>query len=93
MVAVLAVLLVGVLGILAIRSTNWADNTHIENISHIKVGMDSMQVLKIMGTPTNRRKVDRQIYFEYEIPSSYSIQPQIVFDSIGRVVYVNPPNQ
>lgn len=63
---------------------------NVEQIGLVKFGMDSTIVLEIMGQPLERRVEGGEIYFDYEVPSGWSGQCQIIFDSNGKVVYLSP---
>ncbi|WP_169334618.1 hypothetical protein [Mariniradius saccharolyticus] len=63
---------------------------NIEKIRLVKLGMDTTRVIEIMGQPLEKRVEGGELYFDYEVPSGWSLQCQIIFDSRGNVVYLSP---
>jgi outer membrane protein assembly factor BamE (lipoprotein component of BamABCDE complex) len=62
---------------------------NVEKIKLVELGMDSLQVIQIMGQPLEKREFKREIFFDYEVPQVWSTQCQIIFDSTGSVTYVS----
>lgn len=60
---------------------------NIENLGKIKQGMDSVEVVNIMGTPFNIWQLDNERVFVYDTPPLYSEAIKIIFDSTGKVMY------
>ena len=60
---------------------------NFENFKSVKIGMDSVSVIKILGRPMDRHISIKQIYFDYEIPYGSYLQLQIIFDSTGKVIF------
>lgn len=58
-----------------------------ENIKKIKIGMDTTQVLKIMGEPEEKYTYQGTKFFNYAHPLASSETIQIKFDSSGKVIY------
>lgn len=59
-----------------------------ENINKVKIGMDTTEVLKIMGKPYERYNNERkEIFYNYIPHPSSSTSIQVIFDSTGRVIY------
>lgn len=63
---------------------------NLENIKKIQIGMDTTEVLNIMGSPMEKRNYNSELFYDYETPSGTSIQCQIIFDSSGQVVFISP---
>ena len=66
---------------------------NVRSINKIKIGMDSLTVLRIMDGPPKRRYYeDDEIHFiyQYETPYFYKFQIFIHFDSTGIVTSKNP---
>jgi len=79
-----------VLFYLVIRPIHSLEKENLENIQKVKIRMDSIQVLAIMGQPAERRYFKGEIYYDYEAPSGSSVQIQVILDTRGYVVYVSP---
>ncbi len=58
----------------------------MENLVKIKQGIDSVEVVNIMGAPFKIWSYDDEKIFIYETPPMYSEAIKIVFDSSGRVM-------
>lgn len=63
---------------------------NIENLVKIKQGMDSVEVVNIMGTPFNIWQLDTERIFVYSTPPLYSEAIQIKLDSVGHVIEFGP---
>jgi len=63
---------------------------NLQNIKEIEIGMDTTQVLTIMGHPIDKRNHKGELFYDYEIPSGLSLQCQIIFDSSGLVTFISP---
>ena len=81
--------------IYTIYNSNFSDTdikgeNNFNNITKIKIGMDSSEVLGIMGPPLEKRKDKGEVYYDYDVPYGASAQCQIIFDTNGRVIYFTP---
>ncbi|MBY5951766.1 hypothetical protein KUV23_12325 [Algoriphagus marincola] len=65
-------------------------NKNLDNIKKIKIGMDTTEVLGIMGDPIDKRRYKSELFYDYGMPSGTSIQCQIIFDSLGQVIFISP---
>jgi hypothetical protein len=63
---------------------------NLENLEHIHLGMDSIQVKEIMGEPEFRNRNEQGIFFNYRVPPGLSIYCAIGFNSQGKVNFINP---
>jgi outer membrane protein assembly factor BamE (lipoprotein component of BamABCDE complex) len=66
-----------------------SDKLATKNIEKITLGMDTLQVLDIMGQPIERRNFKGELFFDYDVPSGYSMQCQIIFNPAGKVIFIN----
>ena len=62
---------------------------NFENFKFVKIGMDSVSVIKLLGRPMDRHISINQIYFDYEVPYGSSLQLQIIFDPTGNVIFTS----
>ena len=63
---------------------------NLQNVQKVIIGMDTSQVLGIMGHPIDKRFYKGELFYDYEVPSGLSLQCQIIFDSLGLVTYISP---
>lgn len=71
------------------RQSDKLATKNIENIEKVTLGMDTLQVLDIMGQPIERRNFKGELFFDYDVPSGYSMQCQIIFNPTGKVIFIN----
>ncbi len=70
------------------------NDNNLKNIREVEIGMDTSQVLTIMGSPLYKRTFQGELFYDYEMPSGVSFQCQIIFDSSGSVTFISPdPNR
>mgnify|MGYP001627618394 CR=1 FL=1 len=63
---------------------------NLQNLEHVRFGMDSILVKEILGAPDNRNRNDQGIFFDYKVPPGLSVYCTIGFDSDGKVIFINP---
>jgi outer membrane protein assembly factor BamE (lipoprotein component of BamABCDE complex) len=59
---------------------------NLKNIKNVSIGMDTLEVLKIMGKPDSRYIFRNDIFYDYVLPPNSSGQITISFDTLGRVI-------
>ena len=59
---------------------------NLKKIEQVEIGMDTVEVLKIMGEPIERRKYKCDLFYDYDLPSNVSGQITIIFDSTHKVI-------
>lgn len=65
-------------------------NNNLQNIQEVEIGMDTSQVLAIMGHPIDMRNYKGELFYDYEMPFGVSFQCQIIFDPSGLVTFISP---
>lgn len=60
--------------------------TNLQNIKSVIIGMDTLEVVKIMGKPDSRYVFKNEIFYDYVLPPNASGQLTISFDSLGNVI-------
>jgi hypothetical protein len=61
-------------------------NENLKNIKLVEIGMDTSQVITIMGEPIQKRLFKENLFFDYDLPKGSSGQLTITFDTIGQVI-------
>ena len=66
---------------------------NVKKLKDVQVGMDSLNVLEIMGRPSGRYVFKEETFYNYEVPPGSSYQAQIILKSMGKVTYIShvPP--
>jgi outer membrane protein assembly factor BamE (lipoprotein component of BamABCDE complex) len=59
---------------------------NLVQIKEIEIGMDTLEVLEIMGEPIKKRNFKNEIFYDYELPTGSSGQLTISFDTLGIVI-------
>lgn len=59
---------------------------NLQNIKSVSIGMDTLEVVKIMGNPDSRYTFKNEIFYDYVLPPNTSGQLTISFDSLGKVI-------
>ena len=60
---------------------------NIKNIRRIEIGMDTLEVLSIMGVPDQRWAFKTEIFYDYDLPPGVSGQLTLSIDSTGKVIH------
>ena len=59
---------------------------NLQNIKSVSIGMDSLEVVDIMGNPDSIYTFKNELFYDYLLPPNASGQLTISFDSLGRVI-------
>ncbi|MCF8302126.1 MAG: hypothetical protein K9I94_02535 [Bacteroidales bacterium] len=78
--------------LILLYNSNFSDsakkgNKNLDNIQNVKIGMDTLEVLSIMGKPENRWVFKSEIFFDYQLPPGKSGQLTLSIDSNGKVIH------
>jgi hypothetical protein len=60
---------------------------NLRNIQRIEIGMDTSQVISIMGEANQRWIFKNEIFYDYDLPPGISGQLTLSIDSTGKVIH------